>query len=504
MPKQKTALGIDISQGAIHLALLKHSKDGIKLLKTASGPVPEQAIVNGNVENAAILAKAIKKLKAQNKITAGKTAMSLLARPTLMQIIDLPTHLPANIREFVRDRLKDYAILPVQKITMDFCGLKSPGPSPGRRVFVVAASTPKINDITRAMSRLNIDLDAIEPAETAYFRALYQKKIAKYTDCNQLFAIIEADTFTLCLFRNQTLDFVRTKRFESDTNAKDYSKWLAEEIRAIIQYYELEVDDNCTRWKLTLLSDASHRPVDKHIQSLRAEIESMEVEFQTPADAYRDTPLSHIENAQKPSAIAIGLAMKLLDAAADTPNINLLPEKTVKAKAAHKQTLGILNSAAIVMLLMILSINFFRTKEDRIDENRIRQEQAKLTGDTQLLLDEQMSLNRKITGISKELSNMKTVLGNTPLFKWGEILSDIGHAIPRKVQITNAFCGDNLNVLLEGWAISYEALYDFVARLEKSEQIESASLITTANKTSTDDLVRYSINCSLARHKGPE
>ena len=504
MFKPKTALGIDISGNTIYLALLKHGKDGVKLLKTASGPVPQGAIVNGNIEEPANLAKAIKKLKARNKMTAAQTAMSLVAGPTLMQILDLPEHPPANIREFVRDKLKDYAILPIQKITMDFCGIKSPGHSHTRRVFVVAASSRNINDVNRAMSRLNVDIDAIEPAATAYFRACYEKKIAKCTDCNQLFAIITEGTFTLCLFRNQTLDFVRTKRFESDTKSEKYFEWLAEEIRAIVQYYELEVADNCAKWKLTLVADASNRSVEDRIESLRAEIGSVEIEVRTPAQAYLDTQLSNTEHDEKPSAVAVGLAMKLLGDTTDTPNINLLPAKAARAKAAHKQTLEVVIFAAAVLVLMILSINFFRTKEEKIDERLIRQKQTSLGRNTQLLVDEQVSLNNRISRISKKLNSMKTLLSDTHFCKWGQILSDIGRAGPRKVQITSVFCGDNFNVLIEGWAISYEAVYDFVSKLDESEHIGSASLIGTANHSSAGSLVRYSVNCSLVQEKGSE
>ncbi len=55
----KTALGIDISNGRINLALLRKNSSGVELIKTAAGPVPEGAIKNGNVGDPAILARGI-------------------------------------------------------------------------------------------------------------------------------------------------------------------------------------------------------------------------------------------------------------------------------------------------------------------------------------------------------------------------------------------------------------------------------------------------------------
>ena len=55
----RTALGVDISEGLINLALLKQSAKGVELVKTASGPVPDGAIEGGNIQDPAALARAI-------------------------------------------------------------------------------------------------------------------------------------------------------------------------------------------------------------------------------------------------------------------------------------------------------------------------------------------------------------------------------------------------------------------------------------------------------------
>ena len=75
MFRPKTALGIDVSDGRINLALLKKSANSVKLLKTAAAPLPDGAIKDGNIEDAMVLAKAIKKLKAQNRIRSHPTAI---------------------------------------------------------------------------------------------------------------------------------------------------------------------------------------------------------------------------------------------------------------------------------------------------------------------------------------------------------------------------------------------------------------------------------------------
>ena len=175
----KTALGIDISDGWINLALLEKSKDGAKLLKTAVGPVPDGAIKNGNIEDVTVLVKAIKKLKAANAIRSHRTALSLVANPALIQILDIPKSMTSNIRQFVRDEVKHYAVLPIQDTAIDFCGIKSSAGSECRRALVVATDGHKVTAVARALRTEGLGGDVIEPAWVAYIRACYAKKISQ-------------------------------------------------------------------------------------------------------------------------------------------------------------------------------------------------------------------------------------------------------------------------------------------------------------------------------------
>jgi hypothetical protein len=283
-------LGIDISDGRINLALVRKNGDGVKLLRAASGPVPDGAIKDGNVEDATVLAKAIKKLKTKNRIHSHRTVFSLVANPTLMQILDLPKDARGNVRQFVQDEVKHYAVLPINKAAVDFCGIKSSPKSSNHRVLVVASDSQKITAAARAFNREGLNIDAIEPAWVAYIRACYAKKIAKKFDTSLLFAIVCDRTLTLSVFRNQTLDFVRTERIEPATlQSEEYFEWLAEEINAVIKFYELEVHDEHNKWHVTLVANISGESVSEATESLRARLDPVELEVRTLEHAGDET-----------------------------------------------------------------------------------------------------------------------------------------------------------------------------------------------------------------------
>ena len=215
----KTALGVDISHKQINLALLKKGADGIRLVKTACGPVPADVIKNGVVEKPSALAEAVRILRVKNKMGAHHQAvLSVIGGPALIQILELPESVPANIGEFVRNEVKHCAMLPAGKVTSDFCGLKPQEKSFGRRLLVAAADTQKLTDSAAALERKGLNIVAIEPASLAYVRACYHKRIAKKFDQNLLLAMVREDVLTLHLFRNETLDFVTTKHFEPADN----------------------------------------------------------------------------------------------------------------------------------------------------------------------------------------------------------------------------------------------------------------------------------------------
>jgi type IV pilus assembly protein PilM len=138
----KTALGIDISDGRINMALLRQKVKGIELLKAASTPVPDGAIKDGNIENPAKLAKAIKDLRTKNKIRTRQAALSLFGKPVVLQIFDMPKGGLKNIGHFVRDELKSYVMLSGVKFASDFCRTST---GQGLKGSLLAAATDSKN-----------------------------------------------------------------------------------------------------------------------------------------------------------------------------------------------------------------------------------------------------------------------------------------------------------------------------------------------------------------------
>ena len=204
-------MGIDISDKRISLALLKQSRKGIELVRAVESPVPEGAVKDGNIVNAAAVSKAIKQLKRKIHARTARTAISLFARPMLLQITEMPKGLPTNVRQFIANEIKQCVVLPGKKAAFDFCGIDAGKKTYDTRLFVAAADGERIAEVGRNYSQGTLNIEVIEPTLLACTRALYSNRIAGRFDANVLIVMLHNDVLTLCVFKNQAIDFIRTK-----------------------------------------------------------------------------------------------------------------------------------------------------------------------------------------------------------------------------------------------------------------------------------------------------
>ncbi|OHB61714.1 MAG: hypothetical protein A2168_05060 [Planctomycetes bacterium RBG_13_50_24] len=483
------------------MALLRHAKNGVKVLKAASAPVPQGAIKDGNIEQPEVLAKTIKELKSRNHIRARKAAVSLSTGSTIVHILDAPRGAPSNIGQFVRKELKSYIALSGKEIASDFCGIKS-GQMPGNRLLAVAGDSEEIAVLIRICGRAHLDVQAIEPSILGYIRALYAERIEGRFDSDILIAVLHGGVLTLCVFRKQMLDFIRVEDISGENAAPgELCRWLTSEINSIIQFYDIEVADGSGKWEVTIVADDVQLP-DDAAASLSENISVAGLEVRTGQNACRDTIVDYNGCEGKSSALAIGLAMGLLDTRQTGLKINLVPPESAEVKAAKKQL--VLTTAVIAVAIPLLTIaagmglNRLAKKTKTSISDR---EQTELSGDTYSAFRELTSLNQQIEVLLKRPAEISEILNSRPALGWAKILNDIRVQTPESVRITELYSVGDTGIVLEGMALSYESARLFEKMLNDLDYIKLASLAETSREDNVDSLVIYKINCSLNTEK---
>jgi Tfp pilus assembly PilM family ATPase/Tfp pilus assembly protein PilN len=496
----KTALGIDISDGRINMALLRQSTKGLDLLKAASAPVPEGAIKNGNIENPAKLARAIKELRTRNKIRTRQAAVSLSARPVVLQIFDMPKGGRTNVGHFIRNELKSYVMLSGIEFVSDFCrtgsgkGLKS-------RLLAAATDGQNIEMLAQTCNMAGLNVKIIEPPLLSYTRALYAKKIEGKFDCDVLIAILRDSVLRLCVFRKQILDLVRVENIsEEQARPDELSRWLPEKINEIIRSYDVEVMDSSGKWEVTVVADGMELP-QSFEESVRIEIKSEDVQVRTGQTVCQDTLVEQKDGHEKASVVAIGLGIGLLNQNDNGLRINLVPPESEEVRIVKKQMFITTAIVAALPLFMVLAGTGLSLRANNVKRDIDQKKQADLSQETYSLLKEQELLDRQIKQLSERPAQLSSILGSRLTIDWAKILDDVKKLTPKTVRIISLYSRDSSGMYLQGMAISYEAIHLFVKMLNNSDYISSATLTETTKEDEADGFIMYTIDCVLKLEK---
>ena len=481
----KTALGIDISEGSINIALLKQSAKGLELLKAASAPVPDGAIKDGNIENPVKLAKAIKELRTRNKIRTKQAAVSLFGWPVVLQIFDMPKRGLTNFGHFVRDELKSYVMLSGIEFASDFCRTSS-GQGLKGRLLAAATDSQNVGMLAQTSNIAGLNVKIIEPPLLSYTRALYAKKIEGKFDCDVLLAILRDGVLRLCVFRKQILDFIRVEIISKEQAQPDQlSQCLIEKINEIIRSYDVEVVDSSGNWEVTVVADRMELP-QSFEESLKADIKSENVQVRTGQSICQDTVVAQNDGHEKASTVAVGLCMGLLNQNDNDLRINLVPPESAQVIAVKKQLFITAAIIAALPLFMVLAGTGLSSRANNVKQGIAHKKQTSLSEETYILLKEQELLDRQIKQLSEIPTRLSSILGSRISIDWANILEDIRRLTPKTARIIDLYSRDPSGMYLEGLAISYESVHLFVKMLNNSDYISSASLTETNKEDEAD------------------
>jgi Tfp pilus assembly protein PilN len=510
---EKTVAGIDITQESISIVLLKNGKNGPKLIKSVVVPVPEGAVKDGNIADAALLSKAIRDLKVRNRIWTNRAAVSLFARPTVMQMIDMPKQMPPNLAQFVRGEMKHCAALPGGDIELDYCALGSNRRSADKRILAVAAETKKVTELVHVLSRAGFSAEVVEPELLPYLRAIGAKKIMGKSGCNVLIAMLRETgsasslqaVLTLCVLRNGVIDFIHTKKAARNAKAAgDLCGWLTDELTEIQKFYSVEFVDNPGKWEITVFADTGRLPQDAE-ERLKSKIQAGSLQVRTKNDAYLDTPVNVPaagKNNERPSPVAVGLAMNLLMAQRDDVRLNLMPSQIVQIKEAKRDVLIAVNVVMALLLLMVLAIAAPAYMIEKISGNTAGKMARVSVRNTDKILEKNRHLDARLQALSNRLDSIAKISASYSDVNWVQLFMHIRDATPASVRIVSLSCPDGQRIQIEGLALSNDAVDSFVNSLEKSPGISTVTLLESSKQDGQKGFINYQISCRLGVKKG--
>jgi type IV pilus assembly protein PilM len=154
--RTKAAVGLDIGSSAIKAIELKLSGKAYRVAAFASEPLPRDAIVDGAIIDAGVVADAIRRVFDAAGIRTREVAASLSGNAVIVKKISLPVMTEAELGESIYWEAEQYIPFDIQDVNLDY-QITDPGTGPESKgtmdVLLVAAKKEKIADYTGAIAQ---------------------------------------------------------------------------------------------------------------------------------------------------------------------------------------------------------------------------------------------------------------------------------------------------------------------------------------------------------------
>lgn len=494
----RTALGIDVCQDRVSMALISEDPSGYKIVRAGSISLPQGVVCDGGLVEVKTLSKVLRKLRRRIRIPRMTAAVSMSVAPLVLQVLDLPKQMPANVRHFVEEELRQYVSLSGTDIVSDFCSVGS-GAGSQRRILSTAAERDKIQTLIKACAAAGLTVEVIEPVVLAYARAAGRKKTACTHADKELVVEINGHYLAACLLRRGAVDLARVKSLPAGVEeAEPACQWLAEEIRAMTRYYDAGSAGSDAQWQGAVIVRNVPWMTPAALAFLRAEtgIDTLAV-----TDS-RGVDLASVEEPPRPSAdppstVAVGLALKLLDTDNDAWKINLLPGDVTQMRSSRRRIFMASTAAAMIFLAVLVTLHVLSRTTEKMHQDLDHRRLVEKLHTTPALAAEARRLDRQIKQVERDLEQMNGAVSGQRYVDWPSILRVIRESAPADVCITRLWSRETRSLSLKGLSLSYGAAQTFVRGLDERGEFTSVALTKLDRRQDNRVMIEYEIDCLL-------
>lgn len=489
---RKRALGIDVCKESVNIVHIERNGGKITLLGSRRIKIDKGSNDFKSLTNAIVKSKLT---RFPRHCDAG---MCFCSSPELLQILNLPDPSPDAARKFIQEELKQYAVLPLKNVKIDYSYVKNSGSSEQKSVLVGASQTEPLTMVTKELAKKHIDIRAIEPAAVALIRACYNGIIKSAGKKNIILVLLHDDNMSLCVFSGQKFDFLRTKKFDFDVSSSiEQMGVIAEQIESVVHFYEFERVTDQKEWPVFLTSSCESLKIKEIVEELGKHIHHQNIVISAIESCHTDIVCEGKEG-EDFSPVAAGAAMNLLNINDSGININMLPDEIFEIRRAYTQLGIIANIAAMILLIAFVYLGFLTRKTENVKASLKKNTQVPTGLDISKLMRAQDDVNDMTGKVTKNINTLKSVFKGKAWRNWAFVLGETCTKTPRTVQIQEIRAMDLSTIHIKGFATSYNAVNDYVNRLTSCESISSAQLADAKQSTKYGNgIVDYLVICSL-------
>ncbi len=159
-----TALGVDIGNSSIKVVSMKKGPNAPQITGLAIEPLPENAMVDGNINDPKLLADILRNIKKQNNLPTDNCVTALAAQNAILRFVPFPVMPEDELKIAVRNEAEHYVPYPIDDVHIDFAKLAELEEEGMKRylVLLVVAQKDFVGGLETVFKESGITLSAIE------------------------------------------------------------------------------------------------------------------------------------------------------------------------------------------------------------------------------------------------------------------------------------------------------------------------------------------------------
>jgi type IV pilus assembly protein PilM len=159
---KKTTVGLDIGSGLIKMCVVSHAGGEPTLTKVAFATVSDDAIVEGEVIDAGVVADAVRELLASNGVKTKDAVIAIGGRDVIIKKISMDRMSEDDAREVIRWEAEQHVPFDMENVELDFQILDPDGEGLQMTVLLVAAKRELIEGRIGLLNEAGLDAKIID------------------------------------------------------------------------------------------------------------------------------------------------------------------------------------------------------------------------------------------------------------------------------------------------------------------------------------------------------
>jgi type IV pilus assembly protein PilM len=160
--RKKTTVGLDIGSGLIKVAVIDHSKSDPELTRVAVQPVPQDAIVEGEVMDPGVVAEAIQSALTAAGASSKQVVTAVGGRDVIIKKIQIERVKEQQARELMRWEAEQHVPFDMESVELDFQILDPDAEGLEMSVLLVAAKRELVDSKVRVLTDAGLEPGVVD------------------------------------------------------------------------------------------------------------------------------------------------------------------------------------------------------------------------------------------------------------------------------------------------------------------------------------------------------